>query len=116
MNVLLSYPIFPTSFWSFEKAVQGIGKKAFMPPLSLVTVAALLPQEWNFRLRDRNIEPVTEDDWEWADMVMLSGMIAQKEDYMAQIQEAKRRDLPVVVGGPYATSLPNDMLAAGADF
>ncbi|PWL29367.1 B12-binding domain-containing radical SAM protein [uncultured Roseivirga sp.] len=116
MNVLLSYPIFPTSFWSFEKAVQGIGKKAFMPPLSLVTVAALLPQEWNFRLRDRNIEPVTEDDWEWADMVMLSGMIAQKEDYMEQIQEAKRRDLPVVVGGPYATSLPNDMLAAGADF
>lgn len=116
MNVLLSYPIFPTSFWSFEKAVQGIGKKAFMPPLSLVTVAALLPQEWNFRLRDRNIEPVTEDDWEWADMVMLSGMIAQKEDYMAQIQEAKRRGLPVVVGGPYATSLPNDMLAAGADF
>jgi len=116
MNVLLSYPIFPTSFWSFEKAVQGIGKKAFMPPLSLVTVAALLPQEWNFRLRDRNIEPVTEDDWEWADMVMLSGMIAQKEDYMAQIQEAKRRDLRVVVGGPYATSLPNDMLAAGADF
>lgn len=87
-----------------------------MPPLSLVTVAALLPQEWNFRLRDRNIEPLTEDDWEWADMVMLSGMIAQKEDYMAQIQEAKRRGLPVVVGGPYATSLPNDMLAAGADF
>lgn len=116
MNVLLSYPIFPTSFWSFEKAVQGIGKKAFMPPLSLVTVAALLPQEWNYRLKDRNIESVTEEDWEWADMVMFSGMIAQKEDYMSQIKEAKRRGKPVVVGGPYATSLPNDMLNAGADF
>ncbi|PIQ48753.1 MAG: B12-binding domain-containing radical SAM protein [Cytophagales bacterium CG12_big_fil_rev_8_21_14_0_65_40_12] len=116
MNILLSYPIFPTSFWSFEKAVQGIGKKAFMPPLSLVTVAALLPQEWNYRLKDRNIEPVTEDDWEWADMVMFSGMIAQKEDFMGQIKEAKRRGKPVVVGGPYATSLPNDMLNAGADF
>jgi radical SAM superfamily enzyme YgiQ (UPF0313 family) len=116
MNILLSYPIFPTSFWSFEKAVQGIGKKAFMPPLSLVTVAALLPQEWNYRLKDRNIEPVTEEDWEWADMVMFSGMIAQKEDFMGQIKEAKRRGKPVVVGGPYATSLPNDMLNAGADF
>ncbi len=116
MNVLLSYPIFPTSFWSFEKAVQGIGKKAFMPPLSLVTVAALLPQEWSFRLRDRNIEPVTEEDWEWADLVMFSGMIAQKEDYLAQIKEAKRRGKPVVVGGPYATSLPNDFLNAGADY
>lgn len=116
MNVLLSYPIFPTSFWSFEKAVQGIGKKAFMPPLSLVTVAALLPQEWNFRLKDRNIEPVTEEDWEWADMVMFSGMIAQKEDFLGQIREAKRRGKPVAVGGPYATSLPNEMLSAGADF
>ncbi|NVK86045.1 MAG: B12-binding domain-containing radical SAM protein [Cytophagia bacterium] len=116
MNVLLSYPIFPTSFWSFEKAVQGIGKKAFMPPLSLVTVAALLPQEWSFRLRDRNIEEVSEEDWEWADMVMFSGMIAQKEDYLGQIREAKRRGKPVVVGGPYATSLPNHMLQAGADF
>ena len=116
MNVLLSYPIFPTSFWSFEKAVQGMGKKAFMPPLSLVTVAALLPQEWNFKLRDRNIESVTEEDWEWADMVMFSGMIAQKEDFLGQIREAKRRGKPVAVGGPYATSLPNDMLDAGADF
>lgn len=116
MRVLLSYPIFPTSFWSFEKAVQGIGKKAFMPPLSLITVAALMPQEWEFRLKDRNIEPVTEDDWEWADLVMMSGMIAQKEDFLGQIREAKQRGKTVVVGGPYATSLPNDMLDAGADF
>ncbi len=116
MRVLLSYPIFPTSFWSFEKAVQGIGKKAFMPPLSLITVAALMPQEWEFRLKDRNIEPVTEEDWEWADLVMMSGMIAQKEDFLGQIREAKQRGKTVVVGGPYATSLPNDMLDAGADF
>lgn len=87
-----------------------------MPPLSLVTVAALLPQEWEFRLKDRNIEEVTEEDWEWADMVMFSGMIAQKEDYLEQIREAKRRGKPVVVGGPYATSLPNDFLKAGADY
>lgn len=116
MNVLLIYPIFPASFWSFEKAVKGIGKKAFMPPLSLITVAALMPQDWNFRLKDRNIESVPESDWEWADIVMFSGMIAQKEDFMDQIREAKQRGKTVVVGGPYATSLPNDMLQAGADF
>lgn len=87
-----------------------------MPPLSLITVAALLPQEWEFRLRDRNIESVTEEDWEWADMVMVSGMLAQKEDLLGQIREAKDRGKPVVVGGPYATSLPNDMLGAGADY
>ncbi len=116
MNVLLIYPIFPTSFWSFEKAVQGIGKKAFMPPLGLITVAALLPQKWEYRLKDRNIEQVDEEDWDWADIVMLSGMIAQKEDYLSLIREAKGRDKQVVVGGPYATSLPNDFLEAGADF
>lgn len=116
MKVLLNYPIFPTSFWSFEKAVKGIGKKAFMPPLSLITVAALLPDDWEFRLRDRNIESVTEDDWEWADLVMMSGMLAQKEDFMGQIREAKRRGKKVVVGGPYATSLPNEFLEEGVDY
>ena len=116
MKVLLIYPIFPTSFWSFEKAVEGIGKKAFMPPLSLITVAALLPQEWEFRLRDRNIEPVTEEDWEWTEMVMLSGMLAQKEDFLGQIVEAKRRGKTVAVGGPYATSLPNDFVEVNVDY
>ena len=116
MNVLLCYPIFPTSFWSFEKAVQGIGKKAFMPPLCLITVAALMPKEWDYRLKDRNIEEVSEEDWDWADLVMFSGMIAQKEDYLGQIREAKRRGKTVLVGGPYATSLPNDFIDAGADY
>lgn len=116
MKALLIYPIFPTSFWSFEKAVEGVGKKAFMPPLSLITVAALLPQDWEFRLVDKNIESLREEDWAWANLVLVSGMIAQKEDFLAMIREGKRRNKKVVVGGPYATSLPNDMLNAGADF
>ena len=116
MKVLLIYPVFPTSFWSFEKAVEGVGKKAFMPPLGLITVAALLPEEWEFRLRDKNIEEVEEEDWHWADMIMMSGMIAQKDDFLGTIQEAKKRGKSVTVGGPYATSLPKDMLGAGADF
>jgi radical SAM superfamily enzyme YgiQ (UPF0313 family) len=116
MRALLLYPIFPSSFWSFEKAVEGLGKKAFMPPLGLVTVASLLPQSWDFRLIDHNIEVVSEEDWEWADLILMSGMIAQKKDFLEQIREAKKRGKKVVVGGPYATSLPNDFLEAGADY
>jgi radical SAM superfamily enzyme YgiQ (UPF0313 family) len=116
MRALLLYPIFPSSFWSFEKAVEGLGKKAFMPPLSLVTVASLLPQSWDFKLIDHNIESVSEEDWEWADLVLMSGMIAQKKDFLEQIREAKKRGKKVVVGGPYATSLPNDFLEVGVDY
>jgi radical SAM superfamily enzyme YgiQ (UPF0313 family) len=116
MNALLLYPLFPKSFWSFEKTLELVGRKAMLPPLGLITVAAILPQEWNFRLVDRNVEDVTEGDWEWADLVILSGMIVQKEDLLAQVREAKNRGKKVAVGGPYATALPAEVEAAGADY
>jgi radical SAM superfamily enzyme YgiQ (UPF0313 family) len=116
MKVLLIYPLFPQSFWSFEKALAFAGKKAMIPPLGLITVAALLPTEWEFKLVDRNIRPITESEWEWAELVIISGMIVQKEDLLAQIQEAKSRGKKVAVGGPYATSLPDEIEAAGADY
>ena len=117
MRVLLVYPLFPTSFWSFEKNLELLGYKALLPPLSLITVAALLPQSWEFRLKDRNIgDEITAADWEWADLVAVSGMIVQKPDMLALIQEAKQRGKSVVAGGPYATSLSEEVLAAGADF
>ncbi|WP_353259993.1 B12-binding domain-containing radical SAM protein [Prochlorothrix hollandica] len=116
MNVLLLYPLFPKSFWSFEKTLELVGRKAMLPPLGLVTVAAILPQEWNFRLCDRNVSQVTEADWEWADLVILSGMIVQKEDLLDQVQEAKKRSKKVAVGGPYATALPEEVEAVGADY
>ncbi|MGB0561617.1 MAG: B12-binding domain-containing radical SAM protein [Spirulinaceae cyanobacterium] len=116
MRTLLIYPLFPKSFWSFEKAVQLIGRKAFVPPLGLITVAAILPQDWEFRLVDRTVRDITEADWDWAELVMISGMIVQKPDMVAQIQEAKRRGKKVAVGGPYATSTPEVCQAAGADY
>jgi len=116
MRVLLVYPLFPTSFWSFERALSLVDRKALLPPLGLVTVAALLPQEWEFQLVDRNVRAVTEAEWEWADLVILSAMIVQREDFAAQIQEAKRRGKPVAVGGPYPTSMPEEARAAGADY
>ncbi len=116
MRALLVYPRFRDSYWSFEKALELIGKRAMMPPLGLITVAAILPQDWEFRLRDRNIETVSDADWAWADLVLLSGMLVQKDDMHAAIAEAHRHGKPTVCGGPYATALPQELEQAGADF
>lgn len=112
MQVLLIYPLFPKSFWSFEKTLALVDCKALMPPLGLITVAAILPQKWEFRLVDHNIEEITESDWEWAELVIISGMIVQKNDLLAQIAEAKKRNKPVAVGGPYATTSPQEVEVA----
>jgi radical SAM superfamily enzyme YgiQ (UPF0313 family) len=116
MKVLLLYPKFPQSFWSFEKTLALLDRKAMLPPLGLATVAAILPQAWEYKLVDRNVRTVTEAEWAWADMVILSAMIVQKDDLLDQIREAKRRNKPVAVGGPYPTALPDDAAGAGADF
>jgi len=116
MRVLLLYPLFPKSFWSFDKALELIGKKVSLPPLGLITVAAILPQTWEFRLVDRNVRFETESDWTWADLVIISGMIVQKPDMLHLIHEAKQRGKLVAVGGPYVTSVPEAAQEAGVDF
>jgi radical SAM superfamily enzyme YgiQ (UPF0313 family) len=116
MRVLLLYPLFPPSFWSFERTLALIKRKALLPPLGLITVAAILPQEWEFKLVDHNVREVTEAEWDWAEIVILSAMIVQKDDLIDQIKEAKRRGKPVAVGGPYSTSLPHEVQEAGADY
>jgi radical SAM superfamily enzyme YgiQ (UPF0313 family) len=116
MRILLIYPIFPKTFWSYEKILQLVDRKVLLPPLGLVTVAAILPQEWEFKLVDRNIRPVTEEEWEWADVCIFSAMIVQKQDLLNQICEAKQRGKLVAVGGPYPTSVPHEVEAVGTDF
>ncbi len=116
MNALLIYPLFPKSFWSFEKTINLLGRKAFLPPLGLITVAGILPQDWNFQLVDRNVSEITEAHWHWADIVILSGMIVQKSDLLFLIREAKRRQKKVAVGGPYATALPQECQAVDCDY
>ena len=116
MRVLLIYPVFPQTFWSYDKILELVDRQVLLPPLGMLTVAAILPQEWEFKLVDRNIREVSEAEWEWAELVIFSAMIVQKSDLLEQIQEAKRRDKLVAVGGPYATSLPDEPKAAGADF
>jgi radical SAM superfamily enzyme YgiQ (UPF0313 family) len=116
MKVLLIYPLFPKSFWSFEKTLALVDCKALMPPLGLITVAAILPQEWEFKLIDHNIEEINESDWDWAELVIISGMIVQKDDMLLQVAAAKQRNKLVAVGGPYATTSPQEVLDAKADF
>jgi len=116
VRVLLLYPEFPPSFWTLRETCVFSRKKTLLPPLGLITVAALLPREWKCRLVDLNASPLTDGDWEWAELVLLSGMIVQREGLLSLIREAKRRGKATVVGGPYATSMPQEVLAAGADF
>ncbi|GAB4214469.1 MAG: hypothetical protein OHK0012_12570 [Synechococcales cyanobacterium] len=116
MRVLLVYPRFPKTFWSYEKILELVNRKVLLPPLGLVTVAAILPQEWEFKLVDVNIRPVTEAEWQWADLVIMSAMIVQKDDIIRQIGIAKYYGKPVAVGGPYPTSMPEELVAAGADY
>ena len=116
MRVLLLHPLFPKSFWSFDKALELIGRKVMLPPLGMITVAAILPQTWEFRLIDRNVCLENETDWDWADLVIISGMIVQKPDLLFLIRESKRRGKLVAAGGPYLTSVPEAAKIAGVDF
>jgi radical SAM superfamily enzyme YgiQ (UPF0313 family) len=116
MRVLLVYPLFPQTFWSYDKILELVERQVLLPPLGLITVAAILPQDWEFKLVDRNIRPVSEAEWKWADLVLFSAMIVQKVDLLALIGEAKSRNKLVAVGGPYSTSLPDEPKNAGADF
>jgi radical SAM superfamily enzyme YgiQ (UPF0313 family) len=116
MKALLLYPRFPQSFWSYDRFMEIAGLKAVIPPLGIITVAALLPQDWDIRFCDRNVACETEADWEWCELVILSAMIVQKPDFQALIQKAVRLGKKVAVGGPYPTSVPQDSLDVGAHF
>ncbi len=116
MRALLVYPRFPKTFWSYEKILELVNRKVLLPPLGLITVAAILPQDWEFQLVDQNIRSVTEAEWDWAELVILSGMIVQKADMFGLIQAAKQRGKRVAVGGPYPSSVPQEMRDAGVDY
>jgi radical SAM superfamily enzyme YgiQ (UPF0313 family) len=107
MNVLLIYPKFPDTFWSFSYALRFIGKKAAFPPLGLLTVAALLPDEFQKRLVDVNVDRLTDEDLSWADMVFIGGMAVQRNSAKNIIARCKQIGLRVVAGGPLFTSEPD---------
>jgi radical SAM superfamily enzyme YgiQ (UPF0313 family) len=103
MNVLLIYPEFPDTFWSFRHALKFIGKKAVSPPLGLLTVAAMLPADWSKRLVDANVTVLTEEDLGWADYAFIGGMIVQRKSARQIITRCKEAGVTVVAGGPLFT-------------
>ncbi len=103
MNVLLIYPEFPDTFWSFKHALRFIRKKSVSPPLGLLTVAAMLPAEWNKRLIDLNIQTLTDKDLAWADCALISGMVVQRRSAREVAQRCKAAGVKVVAGGPLFT-------------
>ena len=103
LRILLVYPEFPDTFWSFKHALKFIRKKAGAPPLGLLTVAAMLPSEWEKRLVDLNVSSLTNEDLAWADYVFVSAMIVQRESARAVIHRCKSASVKVVAGGPLFT-------------
>ncbi len=113
MNVLLIYPAFPNTFWSFTYALKFIRKKSAYPPLGLLTVAAMLPRGWLRRLVDMNVDRLTEEDLLWADMVFIGGMAIQRTSAEQLIARCKAQGLRVVAGGPLFATNPDQF--AGVD-
>ncbi len=104
MKILLVYPQSPDTFWSFKHALKFISKKADLPPLGLLTVAAMLPQEWEKKLVDTNVTDLNDEDLKWADYVFISAMVVQKDSVKEIIRRCKKFNTKIVAGGPVFTT------------
>jgi radical SAM superfamily enzyme YgiQ (UPF0313 family) len=114
MKVLCVSPAFPETYWGQEHALRLIGKRSLLPPLGLLTVAALLPPDWEVRLCDMNVRPLEDTDLAWADVVFLSGMLVQQTSMLHVAARARALGKTIVAGGPHATATP-DALAPYVD-
>jgi len=108
MKILLVYPRYPDTFWSFRHALNFIGRKASFPPLGLLTVAAMLPGEWEKKLVDLNVRPLTDHDIAWADYVFVSAMTIQKDSCRAVFARCRQLGVKTVAGGPLFTACHED--------
>ncbi len=111
VKALLVWPRIPNSFWTFTGMMELLPEKVVMPPLGLITVAALCPESWTLRLVDQCVEELTDEDILWADLVMVSAMTVQRDGLQEVLARARRLGRRTVVGGPYASGEPARMLA-----
>ena len=103
MKTLLIYPEYPDTFWSFKHALKFVRKRAALPPLGLLTLGAMLPEEWPKKLVDLNVTKLTEKDLAWADCAFISGMSVQRISAHETIARCKEAGLTIVAGGPLFT-------------
>ena len=108
MNILLVYPRYPDTYWSFKHALSFVSKKAAVPPLGLITVSAMLPETWKKKLVDLNVSALKNDDIKWADYVFISAMYVQKESVNKIIQECLNNQVKIIAGGPLFTQEYNN--------
>jgi radical SAM superfamily enzyme YgiQ (UPF0313 family) len=109
MNVLLVYPEFPDTYWSFRHALAFERKRSAFPPLGLLTISAMLPADWNRRLVDMNVGDLRLRDIQWADVVFCSAMLVQRDSLQRVIALSKSRGKRVAVGGPYISTTTEDL-------
>ena len=100
MKILLVYPQYPDTFWSFKHAINFILKKAAFPPLGLLTIATMLPEEWDLKLIDMNTSNLRVKDIKWADYVFISAMVTQKDSAITTINKCNKLGARIVAGGP----------------
>jgi radical SAM superfamily enzyme YgiQ (UPF0313 family) len=110
VKILFVYPETPSTFWSFKDALKFVSKKAAEPPLGLITVAAMLPKEWQKKLIDLNVARLEDKQILWADYVFLSGMNIQISSFREVIRRCNTLGVKVVAGGPLATTQHEDFL------
>ena len=115
MKILFVYPKYPQTYWSFSGVLNYIDKKAIFPPLGLLTIASMVPEEWEKKLIDVNVQPLEDQDINWADMIFISAMIVQKEDAISIIARCKQAHKVVVAGGPIFTTNHDDFEYLGVD-
>src|SRR4030066_846445 len=108
LKILFVYPKYPDTFWSFKHALKFVSKKAALPPLGALTVAAMLPERWEKRLIDMNVNPLSDSDIKWADYVFISAMIIQKDSAKEVITRCNILETKVVAGGPLFTMEPDE--------
>src|ERR1051325_1367311 len=102
-KILLVYPEFPPSYWGFQYALRLFGRKSMHSPLSLVTAAALCPQDWEYRLVDMNVEPLTDEHILWADTVFFTAMGIQSKSLFETLARCRAMGKMTVLGGPFAS-------------
>ncbi|MCI0388359.1 MAG: B12-binding domain-containing radical SAM protein [Acidobacteria bacterium] len=112
MKTLLVYPEFPDTYWSFRHALSFEGKRSAFPPLGLLTISAMLPDAWERRLVDMNIQRLKPSAIKWADVVFCSAMLVQKDSLRRVVSLCKAEGKRVVIGGPYVTTSAGDISSA----
>lgn len=91
IHALLIYPEYPDTFWGFKHALKFIHRKAALPPLGLLTVAAMLPADWKLKLIDLNAEKLDGRQLNKADYVLISAMNVQRKSALEVIQMQSER-------------------------